>query len=112
MEPGNSSESLIFQAVSGVEGIAAMPPKGQPRLTDGEIAFLKAWIDQGARAPVEETTKVAVKGANHWAFQPVVRPGGPRRWSIKPWVRNPIDAFILARLERQSLQASPPKPTA
>ncbi len=106
VEPGKSAESLLFQAVSGAEGIAAMPPKGQPRLTDDEIAILKAWIDQGAKAPVEGAVKVAVKGADHWAFKPVVRPPVPEVVN-STWVRNPIDAFVLARLEKQSLHPSP-----
>jgi mono/diheme cytochrome c family protein len=106
IEPGKSDESLLIQAVTGAEGIAAMPPKGQSRLTDNEIAFLKAWIDQGAKAPIEGSVKVAIKGADHWAFKPVVRPPVPEVVN-QTWVRNPIDAFVLARLEKQSLHPSP-----
>ncbi|MBI3862165.1 MAG: PSD1 domain-containing protein [Planctomycetia bacterium] len=106
VEPGKSAESLLYQAVTGAEGIAVMPPKGQPPLTPEEIAILKAWIDQGAKAPAEDAVKGPVKGADHWAFRPVVRPAVPA--VVTPaWVRNPIDAFILARLEKQTLHPSP-----
>ncbi|MBS0265144.1 MAG: DUF1549 domain-containing protein [Planctomycetes bacterium] len=106
IEVGKSAESLLMQAIRGAEGVSAMPPKGQPRLTDDEIAILQAWIDQGAQAPEEATTQTAVKGRDHWAFKPVTRPVVPvvRQSS---WVRNPIDAFVLARLEEQNLQPSP-----
>ncbi|HEY2251691.1 MAG TPA: PSD1 and planctomycete cytochrome C domain-containing protein, partial [Planctomycetaceae bacterium] len=106
IEPGKSAESLLIQAVTGAEGIAAMPPKGQPPLSPEEIALFKAWIDQGAKAPADDATAGPVKGANHWAFRPVARPELPTVVN-QAWVRNPIDAFILARLEKQSLHPSP-----
>jgi mono/diheme cytochrome c family protein len=105
-EAGKSSESLLIQAVTGAEGVTAMPPKGEPPLTPDEIATLKLWIDQGAQAPAEETATGPRKGANHWAFQPVVRPAVPEVIN-KAWVRNPIDAFVLARIEKESLHPSP-----
>src|SRR5579872_291595 len=106
IESGKSAESLLIQAVSGVEGVAAMPPKGQPPLSADEIALLKTWIDQGAKAPADDLKAGPVKGADHWAFRPVVRPPLPDVVN-QAWVRNPIDAFILARLEKQSLHPSP-----
>ena len=106
IEPGKSAESLLIQAVTGAEGVAAMPPKGQPRMSPDEITLLKSWIDQGAKAPVEDAAAGPVKGANHWAFRPVVRPELPAVVN-QAWVRNPIDTFVLARLEKQSLHPSP-----
>src|SRR5204863_9566050 len=90
IEPGKSAESLLIQAVTGAEGVAAMPPKGQPALSPDEITLLKAWIDQGAKAPVEGAAAGPVKGADHWAFRPVVRPSLPEVVN-QTWVRNPID---------------------
>src|SRR5213593_4310459 len=45
--------------------------------------------------------------AKHWAFQPVRRPDVPRVRD-RAWVRTPIDAFILAKLEAAGLKPSPP----
>jgi mono/diheme cytochrome c family protein len=105
IEPGKSAESLLVQAITGAEGVAAMPPKGEPLLTNDEIALLKLWIDQGAKGP-DEASGGPVKGANHWAFRPVVRPALPEVVN-KSWVRNGIDAFVLARLEKEGLHPSP-----
>jgi mono/diheme cytochrome c family protein len=104
IEPGKSAESLLVLAITGAEGVAAMPPKGEAPLTSDEIALLKLWIDQGAKGP-DETTGGPVKGANHWAFRPVVRPAVPEVVN-KAWVKNPIDAFVLARLEKEGLHPS------
>jgi mono/diheme cytochrome c family protein len=106
IEPGKSAESLLIQAITGAEGVAAMPPKGEPPLTSDEIALVKLWIDQGAKAPAEESGSGPVKGADHWAFRPVVRPAIPEVVN-KTWVRNAIDAFVLARLEKDGLHPSP-----
>jgi cytochrome c5 len=106
VEPGKSAESLLIQAITGAEGVAAMPPEGKERLSADEVALLKAWIDQGAKAPVEETGAEKVKGASHWAFRPVARPNVPQVVN-QAWVKNPIDAFVLARLEKEGLQPSP-----
>src|SRR5690349_23748590 len=55
---------------------------------------LRAWIDQGALWPDELGGKSGK--ADHWAFKAPVRPVIPQVRN-KRWVRNPIDAFILAR---------------
>src|SRR4051794_17002076 len=74
--PGKSAESLLIKAVSGAEGVAAMPPKGS-RLAKAEIDLLRAWIDQGAKAPVGETTEAGRATSKHWAFQPIQRRAEP-----------------------------------
>src|SRR5712671_1792071 len=51
VEPGKSGESLLVQAITGADGVAAMPPEGKDRLSGDEIALLKSWIDRGAKAP-------------------------------------------------------------
>lgn len=105
--PGKSAESLLIQAITGAEGVEAMPPKENPPLSKEEIAILKLWIDQGAKAPEDEAVSQGpVKGRDHWAFRPVVRPGIPEV-ANKAWVQNPIDAFILARLEKEGIAPSP-----
>ncbi|SVC77886.1 uncharacterized protein METZ01_LOCUS330740, partial [marine metagenome] len=47
-----------------------------------------------------------VKGVRHWAFQPITKPNLPEVKN-KEWIRNPIDQFILARLEAKGLSPSP-----
>ncbi len=102
--PGKSSASLLIRALEGASGLTRMPFK-RPPLTPAQIAVLKAWIDGGAQAPAHEQAAEA-KTSTHWAFIPPVRPPLP---TVKNphWVRNPIDRFILARLDKEGLTPSP-----
>jgi mono/diheme cytochrome c family protein len=102
--PGKSDESLLIRAVAGVKPDMVMPKKGE-RLTADQIGLLRAWIDQGADWPDSASVKVDDK-RNHWAFKPPVRPPVPAV-NHKKWVRNPIDNFVLARLEQEQLKPSP-----
>jgi hypothetical protein len=100
---GDSARSRLYQAITGANDVRLMPPRDkQPRLTVAEVATIKTWIDQGAKLPAEDA---AGPKATHWAFRPVVRPAVPSP-RLGP-VRNPIDAFILARLEKEGLKPSP-----
>ncbi len=101
---GDSKDSRLIHRVLGMDGEARMPFGKQP-LSDAQIATLKRWIDQGARWPDDsETADEGVK--KHWAYVKPVRPAVPTVHDSK-WVRNPIDAFILARLEKEGLKPSP-----
>ncbi len=102
--PGKSGDSLLIRALEGAPGLTRMPFK-RPPLTSAQIAVLKAWIDAGARAPANEQAAEA-KTSTHWAFIPPMRPPLP---AVKNphWVRNPIDRFILARLDKEGLTPSP-----
>ncbi len=99
--PGDSTRSRIILAVTASDGVKPMPPTGPP-LDAAQVAVLKAWIDAGAAAPADEVAA----GSAHWSFQPVVHPAEP---AVKneAWVRNPIDRFILARLEKEGVAPSP-----
>ncbi|HKD09164.1 MAG TPA: PSD1 and planctomycete cytochrome C domain-containing protein [Bryobacteraceae bacterium] len=101
--PGKPEESLLVQAVEH-KGSLKMP-MGKPQLADADIAILRQWVAQQLPWAAEDN---AGKPHNwdHWAFQPPVRPAIPTV-ARKDWVRNPIDNFILARLEREKLQPSP-----
>jgi hypothetical protein len=103
--PGKSTSSLLVQAVIGAKDIKAMPPDDRPRLSPAEIAILKAWIDQGAKAPANEEA-IASAGSKHWAFQPAVH-GAPPQVKNEAWVKNSVDRFIVARLEKDRLNPSP-----
>jgi mono/diheme cytochrome c family protein len=110
LEPGKSAESLLIHFVAGLRPEGVMPKKGA-RLSAEQIGVLRAWIDQGANFP--ETASVVLKDPReHWAFKPPVRPAVPEVGGQKSEVRNPIDAFIAARLEKESLTFSPEAPKA
>jgi mono/diheme cytochrome c family protein len=103
--PGKSAESRLLHLVAGLDAELKMPPKG-PALTPEEIGKLRAWIDQGARFPKDDAAAGVAAKSNHWAFQPPKR-GAPPAVSHTAWVRNEIDAFILARLDAEKLAPSP-----
>jgi len=93
--PGNLDESELWQRVISDDPNERMPPANSGRqLTAGQIELLRRWIEQGASFQT------------HWSFIPVERPPVPEV-TRKDWIRNPIDAFILARLEREGLSPSP-----
>lgn len=102
VKPGAASESLLIRAVEQ-SGELKMPPGG--RLKEGQIAILRQWIEQNVAWPEQEAAKQR-PGANHWAFQAPKRPDLPKIKDAQ-WVRNPIDNFVLARLEREGVKPSP-----
>jgi mono/diheme cytochrome c family protein len=102
--PGKSADSLLIQAVAGIKPDLLMPKKGG-RLTAEQIGLLRAWIDQGATWPEEASAKTK-DPRSHWAFIPPVRPAAPKV-KHNSWTRNPIDNFIIARLEKENLKLSP-----
>lgn len=92
---GKASESKLYQKISAADKAIRMPPPYAERfLTAAQIELVRTWIDQGASYSI------------HWAFVPPARPAVP---SVKDgkWPRNPIDNFILARLELEGLRPSP-----
>ena len=92
--PGNVNESALIARVAAVDETERMPPEGKP-LTSQEIETLRQWIAAGA------------KWEKHWAFVPPQRQTPPEVKN-KAWVENPIDAFVLARLEQAGLEPAPP----
>jgi hypothetical protein len=111
--PGDAAGSRLYQHLTGQEQ-PQMPMGG--RLTDAEISVIKAWIDSGtewdsaaslnatadkAAAPTEH--KFTDQQRNYWAFQKVAKPAMP---AVR--ARNPIDAFVLAKLGAQKLKPNPP----
>ena len=103
--PGKSADSLLVQAVAGLrDDLKRMPKKGDP-LTTEQISLLRAWIDQGADWPESGPVK---DPRRHWAFHAPLRPPLPAT-QLAHWARTPVDAFILARLEKEHL---PPAPEA
>src|SRR5262249_23297797 len=89
-----------------------MPPEGKIKLTSAEKALIRAWIESGAKAQREgallDTADKQITDADRqfWSFRPPVRPAVPEV-KQRDRVRNPIDAFVLAALERRGLELSP-----
>jgi Protein of unknown function (DUF1553)/Protein of unknown function (DUF1549)/Planctomycete cytochrome C len=105
IEPGHSDQSALIDRVTGASGEDQMPLDRDP-LPAATIALLKAWIDQGARLPPADptqTTEAAVQ--DHWAYVKPTRPALPAVTTAN-WARNPIDRFVLARLEHEKLTPS------
>lgn len=102
--PGRGRESLLVKRVLGEGGQVRMPMGGDP-LTPVEISRLTRWIDEGAEWPGSEA--VTALAPRHWAYIP---PGQSSLPKVKAnqLVRNPIDNFVLARLEQEGLSFSPP----
>jgi mono/diheme cytochrome c family protein len=102
--PGNSAESLLVKMISGqIEG-KRMPMIGDP-LTSEQVGLIRRWIDDGALWS-EDSAAASGPERKHWAYIPPVRPSLPEVKN-KAWVRNPIDQFVLARLEKEGLRPSP-----
>ncbi len=89
------------------EGGKQRMPIGNP-LSKDKIAAIEQWVNEGAKwsqsKPLEAAT-LTERGKTHWAFQPLKRPKVPAVLA-KNWVQNPIDAFVLKRLEAQKLKPS------
>ena len=94
---GKSAESELIARVTTTDPDDVMPAKGES-LTDDQVALLKRWIDEGASWPEQDARA-------HWSFVGPVRPVLPDVRHRK-WVRNEIDRFILARLEKERLTPS------
>src|SRR5262249_26128526 len=103
--PGKSAESLLIQAVAGIKSDLARMPKKRDPLTPEQIGLLRAWIDQRAPWPESAIAGNSRDWHKHWAFKPPVRSTLPAVNNTR-WVRNPIDSFILSRLEREHLTPS------
>ena len=104
--PGKAADSELYRRVAGLSDQARMPMGGKP-LSAEQIALIKTWIEQGADWPEESAIRNPQSAINqHWAFKAPVRPNMPKVTN-STWVKNPIDAFVLARLEKEGLKPSP-----
>ncbi|MBL8216987.1 MAG: PSD1 domain-containing protein [Bryobacterales bacterium] len=95
---GKAEESLLFRAVQYGDAKLRMPPKA--KLSENEIADLRAWIAGGAVWP-EAGAQSGQR--SFWSFQKVKAPELPAVKN-REWVRTPIDRFVLARLEREGVE--------
>lgn len=96
--PGNLKESSLIDRVCTEDADAVMPPvKSLKKLTAVQKETLKQWVAQGAEYQ------------QHWSFISPVRPAVPAFTDAKAqaWVRNPIDAFVYAKLKEAGLEPAP-----
>ncbi len=125
VDPEDPASSLLIRAVSYAG--PKMPPGGP--LPPEQVAVLTRWVEQGAPWPKEQPRQPepagqeespgppggeenggsprVEEGRNFWSFRPPRRPELPGV-EREDWVRTPIDAFVLARLEAAGLEPSPP----
>jgi Protein of unknown function (DUF1553)/Protein of unknown function (DUF1549)/Planctomycete cytochrome C len=103
---GNGKESLLIQAIRHEDGLE-MPPK-KPKLADPVISDFEKWVNMGVPFPgSDEAGPRLEESRKHWSFQPVKK--APLPDVREPaWVRTPVDAFILARLEGRGWKPAPP----
>lgn len=102
--PGKADESLLVQLIKGNPPEKRMPMSGKP-LSDEEIRLIETWVNQGA--VWEEThDDITLITYDHWSFNAPVR-HIPPEIKKQEWISNPIDHFILAKLEENGLSPSP-----
>src|SRR5260221_242607 len=110
--PGNAAKSLMIKAIGHEDKDLKMPE--DKKLPREQIDILTQWVNMGAPWPgaakaVDGPRKgefvISDKDRAHWSLQPVKRPAVP---AVKnaAWVKNPIDAFILAQLEANGIIAT------
>ncbi len=93
--PRDLEASELYQRITAEDEATRMPPKELGRtLSSDEIDILKRWIEQGA------------EWKTHWAFLPPVAMPVPAV-NHPAWSRNPIDRFVLARLEAEHRTPAP-----
>ena len=96
-----ATAKMVADAISYTGGLK-MPPSG--KLPADELGALTTWAKGGGLWPVAKPI-AKIKGA-FWSF---VTPKTPAMPTVKAkwWAQNPLDAFILAKLEKQGLQPAP-----
>ncbi|OWK44961.1 PSD1 and planctomycete cytochrome C domain-containing protein [Fimbriiglobus ruber] len=114
--PGDPDKSKLVEAVRFKNNDMQMPPKG--KLPDAVVADLEAWVRAGAvwpndatagttEAPAANGFDLQKRKREHWAWAPVTSPSPP---AVKntAWASDPIDRFILAKLEEKNLKPAAP----
>lgn len=99
IKPGDPSGSEMLRRICSDDAEVAMPPakSNKPRFSDAEAGLLRRWIEEGARYE------------SHWAFVAPKRPPLPAVQG-GTFAKNPIDLFILQKLEERGIAPSPPAP--
>jgi len=116
--PGNPDASLLIHSIRYADENLQMPPKS--KMTTEEIAVLEQWVAMGAPDPRDNALAAGVRkgeidyaeARQEWAFRPVVKPAEPAI-TARDWRLDPVDSFVLAKLEEKQLKpASAAEPAA
>ena len=99
--PSDPGASSLYQRVAGLGDGVQMPMGGQ--LAEADVEAIRAWIEQGATWPEGSGSGKSLD--RHWAFVPPTRPAQPK--TDGDWARNPIDSFVLAKLNAEGVPPSP-----
>ena len=92
LTPGRVATSVVYQRITASEEARRMPPPySNHKLTEEQIALVRRWIQEGATY------------SKHWSFVPPKRPALPAV-AQEGWIKQPIDAFVLHRLETEGLR--------
>ena len=95
VEPGNLDQSELIHRITAADPDEVMPPpETKKTLSTAQISLLKRWVQEGA------------VWQDHWAFATPRKPDLPQTRN-PAWIRNPIDHFILAKLEATGLTPNP-----
>ncbi|HAW29544.1 MAG TPA: hypothetical protein DCY03_15725 [Planctomycetaceae bacterium] len=94
--PGKPTDSLLYQRMTAADESERMPPVDSgKKLSQSDLVKIRKWIEAGA------------PWASHWAFQTPVKPEIPEVRQPE-LIQNPIDVFVLKKLELQQLSFSEP----
>lgn len=100
---GKSAESLLIARIVGLGTEKRMPLEEEP-LSSEQIGLIRAWIDQGAKWPAG-VGSAATEVKMHWAYVAPQAPPSPQLHDTH-WPENAIDAFVLAKLEKEGVAPS------
>jgi len=113
----NPANSFLLKMVSYADEDHEMPPKA--KLSEEQLAILNKWVEMKApwtpgdinelegTEEVAATTRVNETTKNFWSYRPLKTPGIPK--VANPlWAKNPLDAFVFARLAENGLKPNPP----
>jgi hypothetical protein len=118
--PGDPDKSPLIAMIRRTDPDEAMPPKEKDALTKEQIKDFEDWVKAGAPDPRKEANKSApgkpsasaqnlknpANAQQHWAFRKPVESSAPSVKNAR-WVRSPIDAFVIAKLESKDLTPAP-----
>jgi cytochrome c553 len=96
--PGDPAKSILIKRLKGEDGLEQMPMGFAPFSAE-KLALFERWIKEGADLTDTDQTR-------HWAYVKPMRPKLPEV-NDKAWIKNPVDNFVLARLEKEGLKPSP-----
>ena len=110
--PGNPDASLLIHSIRYADENLQMPPDS--KMTTEEIAVLEQWVAMGAPDPRDTALAAGVRkgeidyaaARQEWAFRPVVKPAEPAI-AARDWRLDPVDSFVLAKLEEKRLSPAP-----